>query len=36
MEVYSEDEGITDEKHTLIVACWHLEDMDKAEFEEYL
>ena len=35
LEVYSGDEGMTDDKRALIVPCWPLEDMDKAEFEEY-
>ena len=33
---YSEDKEMVDEKRALIVACWSLEDMDKAELEEYL
>jgi hypothetical protein len=36
LEVYSEDEVMTDEKRALIVACWPLEDMDEVEFEEYM
>ena len=34
LEVCSEDEVMKDEKQALIVACWRLEDMNEAEFEE--
>jgi len=36
LDVYSEDEGMTDDKRALIVACWPLEDIDEVEFEEYM
>lgn len=36
LEVYSEDQLITDDKRALIFACWPLDDMDEVELEEYM
>ena len=36
LEVYSEGKEMTDDKRALILPCCPLDDMDEAEFEEYL
>ena len=36
LEVYSEEEVMTEDKRALIAACWPLDDMDEVESEEYM
>ena len=36
LELYSEDEAMTEDKCALIAACWPLNDMDEVELYEYM
>lgn len=36
LEVYLQDEVMTEDKRALIAACWPLDGMNEVELEEYM